>query len=126
MPSTPIQTLARLRGQAAFGQPAAWKQAHEVRTLKHPYQCLHREVFFEANGVPRMVEVVDRQQSATADGAGGGAAAKPAREKADPVVLGSVGCPMSGQVIEVVAKPGESAAEPSPAVTWSVPRNWTR
>ena len=65
-------------------------------------------MFFEANGVPRMVEVVDRKQSAAADG-GGGAAAKPAREKADPVTLGSVGCPMSGQVIEVVAKPGESA-----------------
>jgi pyruvate carboxylase len=68
-------------------------------------------VFFEANGVPRMVEVVDRRQSAAAEG-GGGVAAKPAREKADPVVLGSVGCPMSGQVIEVVAKPGEWASSP--------------
>ena len=57
--------------------------------------------------MPRMVEVVDRRQSAAVEG--GGAAAKPAREKADPVMLGSVGCPMSGQVIEVVAKPGESA-----------------
>ena len=68
---------------------------------------MHREVFFEANGVPRMVEVVDRRQTAAADG--GGAAAKPVREKADPTMLGSVGCPMSGQVIEVVAKPGKSA-----------------
>ena len=66
---------------------------------------LHREVFFETNGVPRMVEVEDRQQSAAAEG-GGAAAGKPSREKADPVALGSVGCPMSGQVIEVVAKPG--------------------
>ena len=66
-----------------------------------------REVFFETNGVPRMVEVEDRQQSAAAEG-GAAAAGKPSREKADPVALGSVGCPMSGQVIEVVAKPGTS------------------
>jgi len=60
-------------------------------------------VFFETNGVPRMVEVEDRQQAAAAEG---GSAVKPSREKADPLALGSVGCPMSGQVIEVVAKPG--------------------
>jgi len=62
-------------------------------------------VFFETNGVPRMVEVEDRQQAAATEG-GGAAAGKPSREKADPLALGSVGCPMSGQVIEVVAKPG--------------------
>jgi len=62
----------------------------------------HREVFFETNGVPRTVEVVDTTDQTE----GGGSVRKAAREKADPDVLGSVGAPMAGEVIEVTAKPG--------------------
>ena len=61
-----------------------------------------REVFFETNGLPRAVEIVDRTDQAE----GGGPIRKAAREKADPDVLGSVGAPMAGEVIEVTAKPG--------------------
>lgn len=66
--------------------------------------CLCREVFFEANGVPRTVEIVDRS-----DQAEGGPVRKAAREKSDPDVLGSVGAPMAGEVIEVSAQPGWTA-----------------
>ncbi|GAX77798.1 hypothetical protein CEUSTIGMA_g5241.t1 [Chlamydomonas eustigma] len=58
-----------------------------------------REVFFEANGVPRVVEVIDR----AAEQALG---KKAVRERADLVVLGSVGAPMSGTIIEVQVKTG--------------------
>ena len=64
---------------------------------------VRREVFFEANGVPRTVEIVDT----TDQSEGGGPVRKASREKADPDVLGSVGAPMSGEVIEVTAKPGQ-------------------
>lgn len=64
--------------------------------------CCCREVFFETNGVPRTVEVVDRTDTTGQ----GGPARKAAREKADSSVLGSVGAPMAGEVIEVSAKPG--------------------
>jgi len=63
-----------------------------------------REVFFETNGVPRVVEVVDRNASAATD-------AKPAkgtREKARSSDQGSVGAPMAGEVVEVLTKPGEN------------------
>ena len=59
-------------------------------------------MFFETNGVPRMVEVDDRQQAAT----GAAASKRASRERADPGVLGSVASPMSGEIIEIVAKPG--------------------
>ncbi len=59
-------------------------------------------MFFETNGVPRTVERVDT----TDQGEGGGPIRKAAREKALPDVLGSVGAPMAGEVIEVTAKPG--------------------
>jgi biotin carboxyl carrier protein len=58
-----------------------------------------REVFFEANGVPRVVEVADRAaEQATGK--------KAVREKVDVAVLGSVGAPMAGTIIEVVVKTG--------------------
>jgi len=58
-----------------------------------------REVFFEANGVPRVVEVADtRVEQALGK--------KAVREKAEIEVLGSVGAPMAGTVIEVQVKPG--------------------
>ncbi|WIA32059.1 hypothetical protein OEZ86_002911 [Tetradesmus obliquus] len=59
-----------------------------------------REVYFEANGVPRVVEVVDKR-SLEALGK------KAIREKADVGVLGSVGAPMAGSVIEVSVKAGQ-------------------
>ena len=62
-----------------------------------------REVFFESNGVPRVVEVVDRQ-SYESDASK--SARRPARDKADPLVAGSVAAPMGGEVIEVKVKPG--------------------
>uniref|UniRef100_A0A7R9V6Z0 Pyruvate carboxylase n=1 Tax=Chlamydomonas euryale TaxID=1486919 RepID=A0A7R9V6Z0_9CHLO len=58
-----------------------------------------REVFFEANGVPRVLEVVDRAAE-TALGS------KAVRDKADLTVLGSVGAPMAGTILEVAVKPG--------------------
>ncbi|GBF90515.1 pyruvate carboxylase [Raphidocelis subcapitata] len=60
-----------------------------------------REVFFEANGVPRVVELADTRSAE-------GLAKKAVREKADPSVLGSVGAPMAGAVIEVSVKPGQA------------------
>ncbi|CAL5223603.1 g6142 [Coccomyxa viridis] len=62
-----------------------------------------REVFFESNGVPRAVEVVDKKsyESDASKSARG-----PARDKADPLLPGSVAAPMGGEVIEVKVKPG--------------------
>ncbi len=56
-----------------------------------------REAFFEVNGVPRVVEVVDKKAGATG---------KVAREQVDKTSLGSVGAPMSGEVVEISVKPG--------------------
>jgi len=56
-----------------------------------------REVFFEENGVPRVVEVIDKKSSAKTTAL---------REKADPDLIGSVGAPMAGDVMEVNVKPG--------------------
>ncbi|GLC41025.1 hypothetical protein PLESTB_000951200 [Pleodorina starrii] len=58
-----------------------------------------REVFFEANGVPRVVEVTDKKAELLVG-------KKAVREKADLAVLGSVGAPMAGTIIEVSVKPG--------------------
>ncbi|KAI8467848.1 MAG: pyruvate carboxylase [Monoraphidium minutum] len=59
-----------------------------------------REVFFEANGVPRVVEVADTRSAEAL-------VKKAVREKSDTSVLGSVGAPMAGSVIEVCVKPGQ-------------------
>ena len=53
-----------------------------------------RDVYFEVNGVPRVVEVVDRSAEAAVS-------RKAVREKADLAVLGSVGAPMAGTIVEV-------------------------
>ena len=47
-----------------------------------------REVFWELNGLPRSVHVVDKQATTT----------KIEREKADPELPGSVGAPMPGGI----------------------------
>ena len=56
-----------------------------------------REVFFESNGVPRIVEVFDRKNVTEKTAI---------REKAVASDVGSVGAPMSGDVIEIVVTPG--------------------
>jgi pyruvate carboxylase len=67
-----------------------------------------RDVFFEANGVPRVVDVADER---AADGGGAGAPLKrAARERADPMVLGSVGAPMAGEVVDIKCAPGTRVA----------------
>eukprot|EP00798_Chlamydomonas_sp_ICE-L_P008825 gene8825-67_t len=60
-----------------------------------------REVFFEANGIPRVVEVLDKVAEKTIG-------KKAARERADLAVLGSVGAPMAGAIIEVQVKAGQT------------------
>ena len=49
-----------------------------------------QEVFFETNGVPRVVEVAELKAAESAPGK------KPARERGDPTRPGSVSAPMSG------------------------------
>jgi len=56
-----------------------------------------RDVIFEMNGSQRTVKIVD---------ANSGIESK-VRVKADPAVLGSVGAPMPGVVLEVSCKPGD-------------------
>lgn len=63
-----------------------------------------REVFFEANGVLRSVEVKD--EIAAKEAGMSGSSKKAPKEKADPRNPGSVAAPMSGEVVEVRAKPG--------------------
>ncbi|PRW20525.1 pyruvate carboxylase isoform A [Chlorella sorokiniana] len=58
-----------------------------------------REVFFEYNGIPRVVEVREESKAASDT-------KKAARDKADSSDPGSVGAPMAGEIIEVKAKPG--------------------
>eukprot|EP00955_Chlamydomonas_euryale_P035037 349961-Chlamydomonas_euryale.AAC.11 len=105
-----------------------------------------REVFFEANGVPRVLEVVDRaaetalgskavrdkvrraeakmagtgstcalwlyledrcaDERATAVVSDGVLTVQPLVSQADLTVLGSVGAPMAGTILEVAVKPG--------------------
>ena len=60
-----------------------------------------REVFFETNGIPRVVEVRDTNRAEA-----GKALKVQVREKADTNDMGSVASPMSGEVIDVKAKPG--------------------
>ena len=60
-----------------------------------------REVFFETNGIPRVVEVRDTNRAEA-----GKALKVQVREKADTTDMGSVASPMSGEVIDVKAKPG--------------------
>ena len=81
-------------------------------------------MFFESNGVPRAVEVVDRKsyESDASKSARG-----PARDKADPLLPGSVAAPMAGEVIEVKVKPGAASVHMSLVlcvITMSRPACW--
>ena len=59
-----------------------------------------REVFFETNGVPRVVEVKEKLAEAA------GPSRKADRERGDPSKPGSVSAPMSGDVIDIKSKAG--------------------
>jgi pyruvate carboxylase len=71
-----------------------------------------REVFFETNGVPRVVEVVDSKSASKAT-------AKSIREKANTSVPGSVGAPMAGEVVNVTVEPGTKVKAGEPMVVLS-------
>lgn len=43
------------------------------------------------------------------------------REKADPINVGSVGAPMAGKILEVIAKPGAPFNSPDDTVTAAPP-----
>jgi pyruvate carboxylase len=58
-------------------------------------------VFFETNGVPRVVEVLEIQSEESKSGG------RAVREKGDPSKVGSVSAPMSGDVIDIKIKAGE-------------------
>jgi pyruvate carboxylase len=60
-----------------------------------------RTLFFELNGHPREVQVVDRSLGIEVQ----------ARPKADPDNLHHLGSPMPGMVVDVKVKPGQSVAE---------------
>eukprot|EP00210_Caulerpa_lentillifera_P003086 g2948.t1 len=57
-----------------------------------------REVFFESNGVPRVLDILDRKNTTEKTAI---------REKAQTHEVGSVGAPMSGDVIEIIAHAGD-------------------
>ena len=76
----------------------------------------NREVFFEVDAIPRVVEIQDRKILEVAKGSTSAAAA---REKSDPLDPGSVGAPMSGSVVEVLVSPGQKIAAGEPIVVLS-------
>jgi pyruvate carboxylase len=76
-----------------------------------------REVFFDLNGIPRLVEVLDRRAKETSEKGAGNMQA--VRERANPELLGEVGAPMSGAVIEVKVAAGETVKAGQPLVILS-------
>ena len=76
-----------------------------------------REVFFNLNGLPRLVEVEDRRAKEAAKGTA--STLQAVRERANPDVLGEVGAPMSGTVIEVKVAAGEIVKAGQPLVAVS-------
>jgi pyruvate carboxylase len=67
------------------------------QAIGHPGEDGTREVFFELNGQPRSIRMMDRTK----------APERPPREKADSTKLGDVGAPMPGLVIKVLATVGQ-------------------
>lgn len=70
-----------------------------------------REVFFETFGVPRVIEVEDRSETAA------GKTTSSAREKADSNAVGEVGAPMGGDVLDVRSFPLPPLHPPLPLPT---------
>jgi len=94
-----------------FGMPPREEIAVEIERGKtliikflavgEPREDGHRTVFFELNGQPREVEVVDRSlEDATA-----------ARPKADPANKAHVGSTMPGMVVNVAVNPGDKVVK---------------
>ena len=73
-----------------------------------------REVFFEINGVPRVVEVPERAAAES----GKATARRAARERADRAIIGSVAAPMAGEVVAVQIKPGVCPL--APGLAWGL------
>ena len=73
-----------------------------------------RDVFFEMNGIPRVVEVEDKTEQGSEN-----KTRAAAREKSDPADLGSVGAPMAGEVVEVLVAEGEEIEAGKPLVVLS-------
>ena len=68
-----------------------------LQTVSDPHADGTRTVFFELNGQPREITVVDAAVESTA----------PTRVKADTAIPGQVGATMPGMVVTVAVKPGE-------------------
>lgn len=65
-----------------------------------------------------MVEVTDARPAGAAGGAAG-PSKRAARERADPMILGSVAAPMAGEVVEVKIKPGTTVVAGAPLAVLS-------
>ena len=74
----------------------------------------NREVFFEMNGIPRVVEIEDKTEEGSTK-----KTRLAARERSDPADMGSVGAPMAGSVVEVLVKEGEEVKAGAPLVVLS-------
>eukprot|EP00240_Pyramimonas_obovata_P000007 CAMPEP_0118929078 /NCGR_PEP_ID=MMETSP1169-20130426/6179_1 /TAXON_ID=36882 /ORGANISM="Pyramimonas obovata, Strain CCMP722" /LENGTH=1274 /DNA_ID=CAMNT_0006871201 /DNA_START=88 /DNA_END=3912 /DNA_ORIENTATION=- len=73
-----------------------------------------RTVFFELNGIPRSIEVLDTRVTEVAS-----AGLSSVKERSDPLLPGSVGAPMSGDVVEVKVKTGDPVQAGEPLVVMS-------
>ena len=71
----------------------------------------NREVFFEMNGIPRVVEIEDKTEAGSTK-----KTRLAARERSDPADMGSVGAPMAGNVVEVLVKEGQEVKAGAPLV----------
>jgi pyruvate carboxylase len=69
----------------------------------------NRDVFFELNGMPRRMAIPDNAVRATAI----------TRPKADPNALGDIGAPMSGGVLELRVRQGQTVAAGDPIAVLS-------
>jgi pyruvate carboxylase len=74
----------------------------------------NREVFFEMNGIPRVVEIEDKTEEGNTK-----KTRLATRERSDPADMGSVGAPMAGNVVEVLVKEGEEVKAGAPLVVLS-------
>lgn len=68
-------------------------------------------MFFETNGVPRVVEIAEAKAME----------AKASREKGDPNLPGSVSAPMSGEVIKINVQAGKHSWPKSSLLSSSSP-----
>ena len=86
------------RGKTLIVLFVATSEVHEDGT---------RTVFFELNGLPRSVRVMDRSQVPK----------RPAQRKIDPGNPGHIGAPMPGTIVTVAAKQGRKVTRGEPLAT---------